>query len=71
MNSSHITIRLGAIATARSGDKGSSANVGVIARTPAAFAFLRTHLTPERVMEYFAPLGPTGIKYHVFPRSNA
>ncbi len=68
MNSPEITIRLGAIAAARSGDKGSSANIGVIARTPAAFAFLWTYLTPERIMEYFAPLGPTGIKYHVFPK---
>jgi hypothetical protein len=51
-------VRLGEIAHARSGDKGSSANVGVIAYTPAGFEYLRRYLTAERVAEYFAPLGP-------------
>ena len=38
-------IPLRQIAHARSGDKGSSANVAVFARTPAAYVFLRDHLT--------------------------
>jgi hypothetical protein len=42
------------IAYARSGDKGDHANVGVAARSPAAFEFLREALTAERVREYFA-----------------
>jgi hypothetical protein len=45
------------LAFARSGDKGSSANVAVFARTPAAYTFLRDHLTASRVEEYFRPLG--------------
>jgi len=48
---------LRAIAFARSGDKGSSANVAVFGRTPAAYAWLRTHLTAECVEAYFRPLG--------------
>src|SRR3954468_15295301 len=48
--------RLGDIAHARSGDKGSSANVGVIAYTPAAYEFLREQLTAERVEEFFSPM---------------
>lgn len=48
---------LRAIAFARSGDKGSSANVAIFGRTPAAYAWLRTHLTADRVEAYFRPLG--------------
>jgi hypothetical protein len=44
------------IAHARSGDKGDSANIGVIARSPAAYDFLCNWLTPERVHNYFAHL---------------
>jgi hypothetical protein len=52
-----MQLRLGEIARARSGDKGSSANVGVIARTAEAYALLRDVLTPERVEAFFKPLG--------------
>ena len=51
------TILLSEIAHGRSGDKGNHANVAVIAYTPAGFAWLRQHLTAERVAAYFAPLG--------------
>lgn len=50
---------LAAIAHARSGDKGNHANVAVIAYTPEGYAWLRDHLTAERVHAYFAQLGPT------------
>lgn len=53
-----MRIRLGEIAHARSGDKGSSANIGVIAYTAAGYAWLRTHLTAEKVQAFFAPMGP-------------
>lgn len=42
-------VRLEAIADCRSGDKGDSSNVGVVARSPAAFEWLRAHLTAQRV----------------------
>lgn len=57
---------LRAIAFARSGDKGSSANVAVFGRSPAAYAWLRDHLTAERVEVYFRPLGVgTVVRYDV------
>lgn len=49
--------RLGDIAHARSGDKGSSANIGVMAYTEAGYDFLRTHLTAQAVNDFLAPLG--------------
>jgi hypothetical protein len=51
-----IEVPLVALAWARSGDKGDSANIGVIARDPAYVAILRDALTPERVAAYFAHL---------------
>jgi hypothetical protein len=41
------------LAHARSGDKGDTANVGVIAFTPEAYAFLKRELTAERVATHF------------------
>lgn len=49
-------VRLGRIAFARSGDKGDHANVGVAARSPQAYAFLRDALPAARVRERFASL---------------
>ena len=56
------TVPLSAIAHGRSGDKGNHANVAVIAFKPAGFAWLREHLTADRVAAYFAPLGPTKVE---------
>ncbi len=53
---------LSTIAHGRSGDKGNHANVAVIAYTPTGFAWLKEHLSAERVAEYFAPLGPTKVE---------
>src|SRR5437870_12911563 len=41
------------IADARSGDKGDHANIGVAARSPAAFAFLRAVLDADRIRRHF------------------
>jgi Acyclic terpene utilisation family protein AtuA len=46
-----VRLPLGAIAGARSGDKGGNANVGVWVRSPAAFAWLDGYLTAERLAE--------------------
>ena len=59
------------IAFARSGDKGSSANIAVFARSPAAFAWLREHLTAARVEDYFRPLGVTGVTRYEVPNLEA
>lgn len=39
----------------RSGDKGDAVNVGLIARDPAHFAWLRETVTAERVKAHFGP----------------
>ena len=55
-------VPLSAIAHGRSGDKGNHANVAVIAYSAAGFAWLREHLTADRVAAYFAPLGPSRVE---------
>ena len=50
-------MKLGEIAHARSGDKGSDANVGVIAYNQEGYDLLRKSLTEEKVKNYFSPLG--------------
>jgi hypothetical protein len=57
---------LRAIAFARSGDKGSSANIAVFGRTPADYAWLRERLTAQQVEAWFKPLGVgTVVRYDV------
>ena len=46
-------VQLGEIALARSGDKGNNSNIGVIARTPALYDFLKRELTSEIVKQLF------------------
>lgn len=46
-------VALGAIALARSGDKGRNSNIGVIARTPALYDFLARVLTSTVVKQQF------------------
>lgn len=65
------TITLGEIATVRSGDKGNHANLGVVARTQAGFAYLQIELTEERVFDYFAGLGLTKVMRYELPRVGA
>lgn len=55
-------LRLSDIAHGRSGDKGNHSNIAVIAYTPAGFAWLRDHLTAEKVHEYFRTLGPSRVE---------
>src|SRR5437763_55284 len=63
--------RLSAIAYARSGDKGSGANVGVIARSPAAFALLRAALPAETVEAFFRPMGVGHVVRYELPNLGA
>lgn len=48
-----MNVRLLDIAHARSGDKGDTANVGVIALRPEWYPLLERHLTRDRVAEHF------------------
>ena len=65
------TIRLGEIAYSRSGDKGSSANVGVIARTPEGFALLRGVLSAAAVERFFKPFGVGKVVRYELPNLGA
>jgi hypothetical protein len=64
-------IRLGEIAHARSGDKGASANIGVIAHTPQGFEFLRTALQAQHVQEFFKPLCVGNVTRYELPNLGA
>ena len=63
-----MSIPLGQIAHARSGDKGNHANIGVVAYTPAGFEYLRDALPAERVARYFAELGVERVERFELPR---
>ena len=47
---------LGSIAHTRSGDKGDTCNIGVIAWEPKHYADILREVTPERVKNYFGDL---------------
>ena len=57
-----VLLPLSQLAHGRSGDKGNHANVAVIAYTDAGYAWLKTHLSAEKVTAYFAPLGATRVE---------
>ena len=62
------TVELGQIATARSGDKGNHANVGIVAFSEAGYNFLTNEMTPERVAEWFRGLGATHVERYELPK---
>jgi hypothetical protein len=64
-------MKLSQLASARSGDKGNHANIGVVANDAAAFDVLRRELTAERVYEFFGGLGASRIERFELPRINA
>ena len=59
--------RLEAIAHARSGDKGEGSNVGIIARSDAAYEFLRGALTEDVVREHFKGINHGGVRRYEAP----
>lgn len=64
-------VRLLDLVWARSGDKGDSANIGVIARDPRLMPYLRRELTTERVRQYFAHLVQGEVTRFDLPGFNA
>ena len=65
------TIRLRDLASARSGDKGNHANIGVVARDAAAWGILQSRLTAVRVQDYFRELGVTRVERFELPNVQA
>lgn len=64
-------MKLRDLAYARSGDKGSSANVALFGRTPAAYRWMREHVTAAMVEDYFRPLGVGAVTRYDVPNLEA
>jgi methylglutaconyl-CoA hydratase len=65
------TVRLGDLAHARSGDKGNTANIGVVARDDSCFERLRLELTEAAVAAYFSPMRIGEVRRFELPRLRA
>ncbi|MBL8570732.1 MAG: DUF1446 domain-containing protein [Phreatobacter sp.] len=61
------TLPLVALAVGRSGDKGNSANIGVIARRADDLRLIKAALTPEAVKNYFRQTGVTRVERFDLP----
>ncbi len=59
------------IAHARSGDKGDTANVGVIALDPKWYPVLAKYLTRDRVAQHFAGVITGGVDRYELPNLGA
>lgn len=59
------------LAHARSGDKGDTANVGVIAYDPSHYALLVEQLTPEAVKAHFGPMVEGQVERFELPNLHA
>ncbi|MGW8729117.1 acyclic terpene utilization AtuA family protein [Streptomyces sp. NPDC055808] len=64
-------VPLGAVAGARSGDKGGDVNVGVWARSEAAWAWLAHALTVDALRELLPEVGELNVTRHVLPNLRA
>ena len=64
-------VRLLDIAHARSGDKGDTANVGVIALKPEWYPVLAQYLTLERVTQHFKGVIDGPVERYELPNLNA
>jgi hypothetical protein len=59
------------IAVARSGDKGTSANIGVIVRRRESWEFLKDWLSADAVATYFEPMGIESVERFELPNLGA
>jgi len=66
-----VKVRLVDIAHARSGDKGDTANVGLIALRPQWYELLARHVTRERVAEHFRGMIEGAVERYELPNLNA
>jgi hypothetical protein len=65
------TMPLLALAVGRSGDKGNSANIGLIARKAEYLPWIRAALTEDAVRAWFAHLGVSKVERYELPGMNA
>lgn len=66
-----MKVPLAKLAHARSGDKGDTSNVGIIAWRDAAFPVLMREVTPERVKAHFGSLVKGDVVRYELPNLGA
>lgn len=64
-------VKLLDIAHGRSGDKGNGSNVGIIARHPKIYPFLKEELTADRVKEYMKDICKGEVECYEMPNIGA
>ncbi|MEX0646984.1 MAG: hypothetical protein WEA56_05160 [Balneolaceae bacterium] len=64
-------VKLIRIAHGRSGDKGNGSNVGIIARHPDIYPFLKENLTAERVKEHMKHICKGEVERYEMPNIGA
>ena len=68
MSDKFVTLSLHRIAHGRTGDKGNTSNISVIAYKPAYYPILLEQVTVERVAELFRHRRPTTIQRYELPK---
>jgi hypothetical protein len=66
-----VKVRLVDLAHARSGDKGDTANVGIIALKPEWYPLIRDQLTLDRVRQHFTGIITGDVERYELPNLNA
>lgn len=66
-----MKIQLTEIAHARSGDKGDTANVGLLALTPEIYDILKREVTAERVKQHFGAMVKGAVERFELPNLHA
>ena len=64
-------MRLQEIAHSRTGDKGNTSNISVVAYSDEAWQVLRRELTPERVLAHFCHLTTGPVRRYELPQLRA
>jgi hypothetical protein len=67
LGSPRIDVPLMSIAHARSGDKGDTANIGLIGRSAACYVWLRENVSAERVKGWFAGIAKGDVHRYLVP----
>src|SRR6187399_3369276 len=66
-----MKVQLVKLAHARSGDKGDTANVGLIALKPEYYPILVREVTADKVKEHFGPIVKGGVERFELPNLGA
>ena len=64
-------MKLREIAHSRTGDKGDTSNISVIAHNPANYALIEKHVTADRVKAFFAEIVQGDVVRYALPNVGA